>query len=166
MLSNTFGPIFDPNNPQVQARLRYANRNNPPLLCPIGDALRTYECLLQRSVPQPSFELKKSQPMQPGFRAVQAVLIDAELDLHDGKGVLSCDLGLSVTAAGPMGDRTLGINGTCAPRALLAQELPTLKAIYDSYSMNQDSRRPGRFRPHRDGRRHSLWWRRMAAHAQ
>jgi hypothetical protein len=136
LLSNSFGPIFDPNNPQFQARMRYANRNNPPLLCPSGDALQTYQCLLQRSVPQPSFELKKSQPLQPRFRAVQAVLIDAELDLHDGNGVLSCELGLSITGVGPLGDRTLGINGTCAPRASLAQELPTLKAVYDSYSMN------------------------------
>jgi hypothetical protein len=30
----------------------------------------------------------------------------------------------------------LGINGTCAPQDSAAQEQPTLKAIYDSYSMN------------------------------
>jgi hypothetical protein len=35
-----------------------------------------------------------------------------------------------------MGDRTLGINGTCAPQASAAQEHPLLKAIYDSYSIN------------------------------
>jgi hypothetical protein len=30
----------------------------------------------------------------------------------------------------------LGINGTCAPQSSAAQEQPTLKAIYDSYSIN------------------------------
>jgi hypothetical protein len=136
LLSNSYGPIFDPSNPQVQARMRYANPNNPPLLCPDTDALHTYLCLMHRSRPQPSFQLKKSQPLQPRFQAVQAMLVDADLDLHDGKGVFACELGLSITAMNPVSGRTLGINGTCAPESSAAQEQPTLKAIYDSYTMN------------------------------
>jgi hypothetical protein len=136
LLSNSAGPIYDPNNPQVQARLRYANARHPPILCPTSDALHTYLCVLQHNVGQPTFQLKKSRPIPALRHAVEAVLIDADLDLHDGRGLMSCELGLSITAVGPLGDRTLGVNGTCAPQATAAQEQPTLKAIYDSYSMN------------------------------
>jgi hypothetical protein len=136
MLSNSVGPIYDSNSPQVQARLRYANPNHAPILCPASDALHTYLCVLQRNVAQPTFQLKQSRPMPPQRRAVEAVLIDADIDLHDGKGLMSCELGLAVTATSALGDRTLGINGTCAPQASAAQEQPTLKAIYNSYSMN------------------------------
>jgi hypothetical protein len=135
LLSNSVGPIFDPSNPQVQARLRYANPNNPPILCPSADALQTYLCILHRRGAQPMFQLRNSRPIPPQRLAVQAVLIDADLDLHDGRGVMSCELGLAITAPGNFG-RTLGINGTCAPQASAAQEQPTLKAIYDSYSIN------------------------------
>jgi hypothetical protein len=136
LLSNSVGPIYDSNNPQVRARLRYANPNRGPILCPNSDALNTYLCVLQHNNSRPTFQLKKSRPIPALRRAVQAVLIDAELDLHDGRGLLSCELGLSITAIGPLGDRTLGINGTCAPQSSAAQEQPTLKAIYDSYSIN------------------------------
>jgi hypothetical protein len=136
LLSNSVGPIYDPTNPHVQVRLRYANPNNRPILCPDSDALHTYLCVLQRNNASATFQLIKSQPIPALRRASQAVLIDAALDLHDGRGLLSCELGLSVTAIGPLGDRTLGINGTCAPQGSAAQEQPTLKAIYDSYSMN------------------------------
>jgi len=136
LLSNSVGPIYDPNNPQVQARLRYANPNNRPILCPAGDALHTYLCVIQRGGAQPTFQLTQSRPIPAQRRAVQAVLIDADLDLHDGRGLMSCELGLAITATSQLGDRTLGINGTCAPKASAAQEQPTLKAIYDSYSIN------------------------------
>ena len=136
LLSNSVGPIYDPNNPQVQARLRFANPRNRPILCPIGDALHTYLCVVQRNNGEPTFHLKTSRPIPALRLAVEAVLIDADLDLHDGKGLRSCELGLSLTAVGPQGGRTLGINGTCAPQGLAVQEQPTLKAIYDSYSIN------------------------------
>ena len=136
LLSNSVGPIYDPNIPQVRARLRYANPNRGPILCPAGDALHTYLCAVRSKNAAFTFNLKKSQPIPAMRRAVQAVLIDADLDLHDGRGLLSCELGLSVTATGPLGDRTLGINGTCAPQSSAAQERPVLKAIFDSYSMN------------------------------
>jgi hypothetical protein len=136
LLGNSVGPIYDANNPQVLARMRYANPNNRPMLCPNSDALHTYLCILQQGGAQPAFQLKNSRALPPQGRAVQSVLIDADLDLHDGRGVMACELGLSITAPSPMGDRTLGINGTCAPQASAAQEQPTLKAIYDSYSIN------------------------------
>jgi hypothetical protein len=136
LLSNSVGPIFDPNNPQVQSRLRFANPRNPPILCPTGDALHTYLCVLQRNNKQPTFQLKQSRPIPALRLAVESMLIDADLDLHDGKGLRSCELGLSLTAVGPQGGRTLGINGTCAPQTMAAQEQPTLKSIYDSYSIN------------------------------
>jgi hypothetical protein len=136
LLSNSAGPIYDANNPQVQARLRYANPKNRPILCPNSDALHTYLCILQQGGAQPAFQLRNSRALPPQGRAVQAVLIDADIDLHDGRGVLSCELGLSITGISPLGDRTLGINGTCAPQSSAAQEQPTLKAIYDSYSIN------------------------------
>jgi hypothetical protein len=135
LLSNSIGPIYDPTNPQVQARLRFANPRRT-LLCPTSDPLHTYLCVIQRNNPNPTFQLKQSRPMPALRLAVQAELIDADLDLHDGKGVRSCELGLRLTAVGPQGGRTLGINGTCAPQSLAAQEHPTLKAIYDSYSLN------------------------------
>ena len=136
LLSNSVGPIYDANSPQVRARLRYANPSRYPILCPVSDALQTYLCVLQRQKPQPAFALRNSRAIPPQRRAVQAVLIDADLDLHDGRGRISCELGLAVTAVSVLGDRTLGINGTCAPEASAAQEQPTLKAIYDSYSIN------------------------------
>jgi hypothetical protein len=136
LLSNSVGPIYDANNPQVQARLRYANPNHRPILCPNADALHTYQCILQQGGAQPMFQLKNSRALPTQGRVVQAVLIDADLDLHDGRGVISCELGLSITAASALGDRTLGINGTCAPKSSAAQAQPTLKAIYDSYSIN------------------------------
>jgi hypothetical protein len=136
LLSNTVGPIYDPNNPQVQSHLRFANPRSRPILCPIGDALHTYLCVLQHNSGQASFHLKQSRPIPALRLAVEAVLIEADLDLHDGKGLRSCELGLSLTAVGPQGGRTLGINGTCAPLSVAVQEQPTLKAIYDSYSIN------------------------------
>jgi len=134
LLSNSVGPIYDPENPQVRARLRYASAKT--LLCPASDALHTYLCVLRLGNSQPEFHLRNSRPIPAQRRAVEAMLIDADLDLHDGRGIVSCELGLAVTAAGPQGDRTLGINGTCAPKSSAAAEQPTLKAIYDSYTMN------------------------------
>jgi hypothetical protein len=137
LLGNTVGPIYDSTNPRVQARLRYANRNHPPILCPDSDALHTYLCVLQRNASQqPYFQLKNSRPIPVQNRVVQAVLIDADIDVHDGKGILSCELGLRITGYDAVGSRTLGINGTCAPQSSIAQEQPTLKAIFDSYSVN------------------------------
>jgi hypothetical protein len=136
LLSNSVGPIYDANNPQVQARLRYANPNHRPILCPNADALHTYQCILQQGGAQLMFQLKNSRALPTQGRVVQAVLIDADLDLHDGRGVISCELGLSISAISALGDRTLGINGTCAPKSSAAQARPTLKAIYDSYSIN------------------------------
>jgi hypothetical protein len=136
LLGNSIGPIYDANNSQVLARMRYANPNSRPILCPNSDSLHTYLCVLQQGGAQPAFQLRKSRALPPQGRAVQSVLIDADLDLHDGRGVLSCELGISVTASTALGDRTLGLNGTCAPQSSAAQEQPTLKAIYDSYSIN------------------------------
>jgi hypothetical protein len=136
LLSNSVGPIYDPGNPQVQARLRYASPGNRPILCAAGDALQTYLCVIHRGGAQPLFQLHDSRPIPAQRAAVQSVLIDADLDLHDGRGLMSCELGLGVTAPGPMGGRTLGLNGTCAPQATAAQEKPTLKAIFDSYRLN------------------------------
>ena len=73
LLSNSVGPIYDPNSPQVQARLRYANPNNRPILCPAGDALHTYLCVIQRGGAQPTFQLTQSRPIPAQRRAVQAV---------------------------------------------------------------------------------------------
>ncbi|MFZ0706266.1 MAG: hypothetical protein WAM71_11730 [Candidatus Korobacteraceae bacterium] len=137
LLGNSVGPIYDPNNPQVQARLRFANPNNRPILCPTSDALHTYLCVLQHgAASQPIFQLRKSSPIPAQRGVVQAVLIDADLDLHDGRGLLSCELGLGITAVSALGSRTLILNGTCAPQSSIAQEQPTLKAIWDSYSIN------------------------------
>jgi len=136
MLSNTVGPIYDINDPRVRARLRYANPNRLPLLCPNSDALQTYLCTLQRGAAHPTFQLKKSQPIPARGLAVQAVLIDADIDLQDGGGLRSCELGLSITSGSRVGYRTLGINGTCAPVSSAALEQPTLSAIYHSYTMN------------------------------
>jgi hypothetical protein len=136
LLSNTVGPIYDPNDPRVQARLRYANPNNRLLMCPTADALHTYECLLRLNDRQASLQVIQSRPLPPQGQAVQSVLIDAYLDLHDGRGLESCELGLSITATTALATRTLGINGTCAPKSSAAAEQPTLKAIYDSYSIN------------------------------
>jgi hypothetical protein len=136
LLSNSVGPIYDASSPQVQARLRYVNPNNRPLLCPDSDALHIYLCVLQHGAAQPTFKLNSSRPIPAQRLAVQSVLIDADIDLHDGRGVMSCELGLSITAISALGSRTLGINGTCAPQSSGGQEQPTLKAIYDSYSIN------------------------------
>ncbi len=136
LLSNTVGPIYDPRSPYVQSRMRYANPSNHLFFCATSDPLDTYLCALRHVAPQVSFQLKNSRAIPPQRRAVQAVLIDADIDRHDGKGPQLCELGLSITAISQTGDRTLGINGTCAPPALAAQEQPTLKAIYDSYTMN------------------------------
>ena len=91
LLSNSIGPIYDANNPQVQARMRYANPNSRPILCPNSDALNTYLCILHQGGAQPAFQLRNSRPLPPQGRAVQSVLVDADLDLHDGRGVLSCE---------------------------------------------------------------------------
>ncbi len=137
LLGNTVGPIYNPNNPRVQSQMRYANPKNRPILCPDNDALHTYLCVLQLNASQqPYFQLKDSRPIPVQNRVVQAVLIDADIDLHDGKGVLSCELGLRITGYDALGSRTLGINGTCAPQSSVAPEKPTLKAIFDSYSIN------------------------------
>jgi hypothetical protein len=136
LLSNTFGPIFDPNNPQVRARLRFANPRQPPLLCPQEDVLQTYLCLVQQNPAHPQVTIRSAHAIPPQRLAVQSVLTELDLDAHDGAGVLACEFGLSITATRPMGDRTLGINGTCAPKAAVAQEQPTLKAVYDSYTLD------------------------------
>ena len=136
LLSNTIGPIYDPNNPQVQSRLRYANPGSRPLMCADADALRVYQCVLRLGSPQARLQVTQSRPLPPQGRAVQSVLIDADLDLHDGRGPLSCELGLSITALSALATRTLGLNGTCAPQSSAAAERPTLKAIYDSYRIN------------------------------
>ena len=108
----------------------------PPILCPDSNALNTYLCVVHRAGPQTTVQLKNSRPIPTRGMAVQAVLIDADLDLRDGRGLMSCELGLSVTAVNALGSRTLGVNGTCAPQSSAAAEQPTLKAIYDSYSIN------------------------------
>jgi hypothetical protein len=85
---------------------------------------------------QASFQLRNSRPIPAQGQVAQAVLIDADIDLRDGRGLMSCELGLRVSGVSPLGSRTLFINGTCAPQSSAAQEQPTLKAIFDSYSIN------------------------------
>jgi hypothetical protein len=134
LLGNSAGPIYDPNNPQIQARMRYANPDSRPLLCPIADALHTYVCLAERN--GSTVRIKTSRPIPTRGQESSAVLTDVDVDMHDGHGTLACELGIGVTAPAPMGGRTLHLNGTCAPAASAAAEQPTLKAIFDSYSLN------------------------------
>jgi hypothetical protein len=48
--------------------------------------------------------------------------------------MMACQLGLTLT--GNAMARTLHLNGTCAPQSSADQEQPTLKAIFDSYTLD------------------------------
>jgi len=100
-------------------------------LCPNDGPLATYECVSQASV-----QVLKQQPIAANAVGATAVLADVYVNLHDGRGELSCELGLTNGRVLPMGNRTLAINGTCAPRSEMPAMQPTLRAVYDSYSIN------------------------------
>jgi hypothetical protein len=137
----SFYPIYDPRNPQVQQRMRYA-RGMKFLACPYGgDPVSAYLCVGKQNrqnngLPPATINIVSSQPIPTRPLEAQAAMVMAEIDLHDGNGPMTASLHIGISREAQNGVWTLALDGVMAPKERAEEEWPTLKAIFESYRTN------------------------------
>jgi hypothetical protein len=140
-IGTAFYPIYDPRSPQVQARLRY-NTGQPILLCSYGsDPVSAFTCVIGQSrqnkhLPPASIHITSTQQIPRNPNEAQAVLVIADLDVHDGKGLSTASLRIGISPERAGGVWSMGLSEASAPKQMADAEWATLKAIYASYRIN------------------------------
>ena len=138
-----FQNIYDPRNPKTAGMVRYMNMAHQSVfLCPYGGSLfEAYVSLAQQNhrrlgTPTPTFRLIDSKPTQPTPYESAAVLALAEMDEHNGKGLLLVNWRLGALRAQPGGQWAMAISGAHVPKQSASEDWPTVAAIVQSYRQN------------------------------
>jgi hypothetical protein len=135
--------VADPRSPQTQMALR-SGRPLPgaPSVYPSGgDLVQALLAVVQQvhqkeHMPTPTINITSTQKMPTSHIVTDSVLLMADIDAHDGKGLMASSL--LVCALRPItgGDWAITINQGSVPKALAEQEWPTITAIANSWRQN------------------------------
>jgi hypothetical protein len=135
--------IYNPGNPKSREMLSYLNKTHKPyFLCrSSADLVGAYQAISQQNhqrmgTPVPSLKVVSLTRLQPNQYEVQAVLVRAEIDNHDGKGPLRSSLRLGATREDMSGAWSMYISGAMVPDRLADEEWPTMTAMYASYGQD------------------------------
>jgi hypothetical protein len=137
-------PIMDPRSPQTQMALR-SGRPLPGKYTAYpsgGDLVQAFLAVVKQvhqkeGQPTPTINIISAKKMPPSPPQVtDAVLLMADIDSHDGKGLMASSLLVSALRPITGGSWAITINQGTLPKQLADQEWPTITAIANSWRQN------------------------------
>jgi hypothetical protein len=150
LLFGIYIPVIDPTNPQARTMMNMETQGGrvplPGLYVavpPGTDPGRAYisaaaQLAQKQRRPAPTINITKVTPVQAQGRG-RAVILQADLDAHDGKGLMALSVQLYILP--PMdysGSWGMSVSQASVPKPLFEQETPTLVAIAKSYRVNNE----------------------------
>jgi hypothetical protein len=133
---------YDPNTQQGRSMIQYMSRSSIPFTsCPLqSDLVADYQCVShqhrqQRRMPQPTMKVLSVKDLPSNQYEQKVVLVLAEMDFGDGKGLMKCSIRIGVQRLGPA-LWNLNVNQANIPVNLADEEWPTITAMAASYRQN------------------------------
>jgi hypothetical protein len=138
-------PIMDPRSPRTQMFLR-GGRPLPGLYTVYpsgGDLEKAFLAVAQQlhqkqGTPVPTINVISRQKMQASGIVTDSILLTAELDAHDGKGLMKSSILVAALQPIPSGDWAITVNQGNIPVKLADKEWTTLTAIANSWKRNEN----------------------------
>jgi hypothetical protein len=134
--------IYDLRYPGTQGLVRYlAMGHRPYYLCPKGgDLVNAYKVVSQQirhqhQLPDITMDVISSVPLPANSEESAVVQVLANMDLHDGKGILLASLRIGALRSNG-GQWAMTVSGTTIPKQQAEEEWPTVRAIVSSYRQN------------------------------
>jgi hypothetical protein len=136
-------PILDPRNPQNQMSLR-SGRPLPGMYTAYpsgGDLVQAFLAVVQQvhqkqHAAMPTINITSSKKMPTSPTETDSVLLTADIDSHDGKGLMAWSLLVSALRPITGGTWAITVNQGSLPKRLADQEWPTITAIANSWRLN------------------------------
>jgi hypothetical protein len=136
-------PIMDPRSPQTQMQLR-SGRPLPGLVTAYpsgGDLAQAFLAVVQQihqkqGTPNPTINITSNRKFPISGIATDAVLLEGEMDAHDGKGLMATSIVVSALQPIANGTWAITVNQGSVPKQLKDAEWPTLTAIANSWKRN------------------------------
>jgi hypothetical protein len=136
-------PILDPRNPQNQMSLR-SGRPLPGMYTAYpsgGDLVQAFLAVVQQvhqkqHAAMPTINITSSKKMPTSPTETDSVLLTADIDSHDGKGLMASSLLVSALRPITGGTWAITVNQGSLPKRLADQEWPTITAIANSWRLN------------------------------
>jgi hypothetical protein len=136
-------PILDPRNPQTQMSLR-SGRPLPGMYTAYpsgGDLVQAFLAVVQQvhqkqHAAMPTINITSSKKMPTSPTETDSVLLTADIDSRDGKGVMASSLLVSALRPISGGTWAITVNQGSLPKRLADQEWPTISAIASSWRLN------------------------------
>ncbi len=138
-----YWPILDPRNPQTQMSLR-SGRPLPGAYTAYpsgGDLVQAFLAVAQQvhqkqHIPMPTINITSSKKMQTSQMVTDSVLLMADIDAHDGKGLMASSILVSALRPITGGSWAITVNQGTVPKQLADKEWPTITAIANSWRQN------------------------------
>jgi hypothetical protein len=136
-------PILDPRNPQAQMSLR-SGRPLPGMYTAYpsgGDLVQAFLAVVQQvhqkqHAAMPTINITSSKKMPTSPTETDSVLLTADIDSHDGKGLMASSLLVSALRPITGGTWAITVNQGSIPKPLADKEWPTITAIANSWRLN------------------------------
>ena len=136
-------PILDPRNPQTQMSLR-SGRPLPGMYTAYpsgGDLVQAFLAVIQQvhqkqHAAMPTINITSSKKMPTSPTETDSVLLTADIDSHDGKGLMASSLLVSALRPITGGTWAITVNQGGIPKPLADKEWPTITAIANSWRLN------------------------------
>ncbi|MGD0514572.1 MAG: hypothetical protein ABSA29_14840 [Terriglobales bacterium] len=136
-------PILDPRSPQTQMSLR-SGRPLPGMYTAYpsgGDLVQAFLAVIQQvhqkqHAAMPTINITSSKKMPTSQTETDSVLLTADIDSHDGKGIMASSLLVSALRPITGGTWAITVNQGSLPKRLADQEWPTISAIASSWRLN------------------------------
>jgi hypothetical protein len=136
-------PIMDPRSPQTQMALR-SGRPLPGLytIYPSGgDLAQAFLAVVQqihqkKGTTNATINITSNRKFPISGIATDAVILEGDMDAHDGKGAMATSILVSALRPIANGTWAITVNQGTAPKQLKDAEWPTLTAIANSWKRN------------------------------
>jgi len=136
-------PIMDPRSPQTQMQMR-SGRPLPGLytIYPSGgDLAQAFLSVVQQihqkqGTPNPTINITSNRKFPISGIATDAVLLEGDMDVHDGKEPMATSIVVSALRPIANGTWAITVNQGTVPKQLKEAEWPTLTAIANSWKRN------------------------------
>ena len=133
---------YDPNTQQGRNMIQFMSRGSIPFTsCPLqSDLVADYQCVShqhrqQRRMPQVTMKVLNVKDLPSNQYEQKVVLVLAEMDLGDGKGLMKASIRIGVQRLGPA-LWNLNVDQANIPINLADEEWPTVTAMAASYRQN------------------------------
>ena len=136
-------PILDPRSPQTQMSLR-GGRPLPGMYTAYpsgGDLVQAFLAVIQQvhqkqHAAMPTINITSSKKLPTSPTETDSVLLTADIDSHDGKGLMASSLLVSALRPITGGTWAITVNQGSIPKQLADKEWPTITAIANSWRQN------------------------------